>query len=190
MFAASGLEDPKIANMDKLANSMGLFLQKVNIIRDYREDLDDGRTFWPGEVWLQHASSLSDFTKRENKAQALNCLNALIADTLTLIPDCLEFMGMLKDASVFRFCAIPQVMAISTLALCFDNYKVMEKNVKIRKGLALKLMMESNDLEAVKNTFGRFCGDIAKKLRSDDPNAVDISLSLAKVDALLTQNPL
>eukprot|EP00158_Paraphelidium_tribonemae_P009613 Partr_v1_DN28909_c2_g4_i4_m25942 putative Farnesyl-diphosphate farnesyltransferase len=48
MFAASGLEDPKVAKMDKLANSMGLFLQKVNIIRDYREDLDDGRTFWPG----------------------------------------------------------------------------------------------------------------------------------------------
>ena len=27
------------------ANSMGLFLQKTNIIRDYREDMDDGRTW-------------------------------------------------------------------------------------------------------------------------------------------------
>ena len=30
---------------------MGLFLQKTNIIRDYLEDLEGGRTFWPDEVW-------------------------------------------------------------------------------------------------------------------------------------------
>lgn len=51
MFAVSGLEDPDIADCEDLANSMGLFLQKVNIIRDYLEDLNDGRTFWPEEVW-------------------------------------------------------------------------------------------------------------------------------------------
>jgi farnesyl-diphosphate farnesyltransferase len=33
--AASGLEDPKIAKDKSLANHMGLFLQKTNIIRDY-----------------------------------------------------------------------------------------------------------------------------------------------------------
>ena len=33
-----------------LANSMGLFLQKTNIIRDYLEDIVQGREFWPREV--------------------------------------------------------------------------------------------------------------------------------------------
>ncbi len=33
-----------------LANSMGLVLQKTNIIRDFLEDYVDGRTFWPKEV--------------------------------------------------------------------------------------------------------------------------------------------
>ena len=33
-----------------LANSMGLFLQKTNIIRDYLEDIVQGREFWPKEV--------------------------------------------------------------------------------------------------------------------------------------------
>ena len=33
-----------------LANSMGLFLQKTNIIRDYLEDYADGRAFWPQEM--------------------------------------------------------------------------------------------------------------------------------------------
>jgi farnesyl-diphosphate farnesyltransferase len=43
--------DPDIDREEDLANSMGLFLQKVNIIRDYREDLIDGRTFYPEEIW-------------------------------------------------------------------------------------------------------------------------------------------
>lgn len=35
----------------KKSDSMGLFLQKTNIIRDYHEDLEDGRSFWPKEIW-------------------------------------------------------------------------------------------------------------------------------------------
>lgn len=33
--ATSGLEAPSFAKADNLANQMGLFLQKTNIIRDY-----------------------------------------------------------------------------------------------------------------------------------------------------------
>ncbi len=33
-----------------LANSLGLLLQKTNIIRDYLEDIRKGREFWPKEV--------------------------------------------------------------------------------------------------------------------------------------------
>lgn len=37
---------------------MGLFLQKTNIIRDYLEDMQEGRVFWPQEVtlWCGNAS--------------------------------------------------------------------------------------------------------------------------------------
>ena len=40
------VEAPGIASQMELANSMGLFLQKTNIIRDYLEDYVDGRAFW------------------------------------------------------------------------------------------------------------------------------------------------
>ena len=33
-------------------------------------------------------------------------------------------MEQLRDRDIFRFCAIPQVMAIGTLALCYDNHAV------------------------------------------------------------------
>ncbi len=50
LFAVSGLEDPEIGENEALSNSMGLFLQKTNIIRDYLEDVLQDRDFWPKEV--------------------------------------------------------------------------------------------------------------------------------------------
>lgn len=50
LFAASGLERKEVGDDEVRANSMGLFLQKTNIIRDYLEDLEEGRTWWPKEV--------------------------------------------------------------------------------------------------------------------------------------------
>ena len=52
LFSASGLESEEVGLDHKLANSMGLFLQKTNIIRDYLEDVRDGRHFWPKEVHI------------------------------------------------------------------------------------------------------------------------------------------
>ena len=50
LFTASGLEGEEVGRDHQLANSMGLFLQKTNIIRDYLEDVLQGREFWPKEV--------------------------------------------------------------------------------------------------------------------------------------------
>lgn len=64
LFSASKLEDPEVGQDTELANSMGLFLQKTNIIRDYLEDTQEGRAFWPQEVrlWCEHVcfSCVSD----------------------------------------------------------------------------------------------------------------------------------
>ena len=37
------------------------------------------------------------------------CLNELVTDALECVPECVEYMKMLKTEEVFRFCAIPQV---------------------------------------------------------------------------------
>ena len=54
LLAASGLESEEVGQDHKLANSMGLFLQKSNIIRDYLEDMQQGRRLWPREVGAVH----------------------------------------------------------------------------------------------------------------------------------------
>ncbi len=60
------------------ANSMGLFLQKTNIIRDYLEDVQQGRTWWPREIWGKYTNDLSTFASDENKSAALACLNDMV----------------------------------------------------------------------------------------------------------------
>jgi farnesyl-diphosphate farnesyltransferase len=111
-FVNMQVEAPVIAQELDIANSMGLFLQKTNIIRDYLEDYVDGRAFWPAEIWRKHATKtlqLGELALPENRTAARSCLNELITDALELIPDCLAYMDMCKHPGVFKFCAIPQV---------------------------------------------------------------------------------
>lgn len=75
LFAASGLEDPIVAKDKGLSDSMGMFLQKTNIIRDYREDLDDGRQFWPKEIWGKYTDDFASLIKPENADTVRNDVN-------------------------------------------------------------------------------------------------------------------
>ena len=54
--------------------------------------------------------------------------------SLTHVTDCLIYLSVLRDQSVFNFCAIPQVMAIATLALVYRNPLVFSRNIKMRRG--------------------------------------------------------
>lgn len=64
----------------------------------------------------------------------------MVTDALECVPECLDYMALLKTKEVFRFCAITQVMAIATLADLYNNPLVFTGVVKIRKGLAVRLI--------------------------------------------------
>lgn len=164
-----------------LSDQMGLFLQKTNIIRDYLEDYVDGRAFWPQSIWKKHSKSgdlgyFADQTVEEVKTRSLNCVNELVTDALGLVPDCLNYLSKLQCFEVFRFCAIPQVMAIATLDKCYHNPDVFTGVVKIRKGLSCKLINETNDTKGVHSVFNIFAKSIMKKAQKaksagfDDPS--------------------
>ena len=145
LLAASGKEQPWLADQLELSNSMGLFLQKTNIIRDYREDVEQRRFFWPREIWGRAEYSVNGYgafkemkemCAPENETQALWVLSGLVVDILRHAPDCLDYLRLLKNQSAFNFCAIPQVMAIATLNVVFMNPQTLHRNVKIRKAEA------------------------------------------------------
>jgi len=151
LFAASEFEDKTLLDHLAAANSMGLFLQKTNITRDYHEDLLEGRLFWPSEIWQKYASDISEFNKRPNNPKSLCALNDMVVDALRHLPDCIRYLAQLKHPAVFRFCAIPQAMAIATLVKVYNNSEVFKHNVKIRKGLAAKIMVKVTDADSLWN---------------------------------------
>lgn len=65
----------------------------------------------------------------------------------------------------------PQVMAIATLAEVYNNPDVFRGVVKIRKGLACRMILESRDLEGAKSWFYKFALDIARRVPPSDPCA-------------------
>lgn len=170
LFAVSGYEDSSLKDQQAISNSMGLFLQKTNIIRDYHEDLVGGRSFWPKEIWGAYSDELTYFRDHAQSRKSLACLNHMVTDALRHVPDCITYLRKLNNKQVFRFCAIPQVMAIATLAKVYNNPDVFTSNVKIRKGLAAKLMVYTNDMASIQAAFRKFTFEILDKVDRSDPN--------------------
>ncbi|XP_074845144.1 squalene synthase-like isoform X2 [Carettochelys insculpta] len=171
LFSVLELEDPIVGQDIDLANSLGVFIEKTIIIRDYLEDQLAGREFWPREVWSRYAKKLSDLAKPENIDVAVQCMNELITNALHHIPDVLTYLSRLKNQSVFNFCAIPQVMAVATLAACYNNKQVFRGVVKIRKGQAVTLMMNATNIQAVKTIMYQYVEEIYRKIPSRDPSS-------------------
>jgi len=172
LFADSGLEDHSFFSADRiLSNSMGLLLQKTNIIRDYLEDVNDGREFWPKEIVEKYVKELKMFKEEEKKKLALECLNELITNALEHVNDNLEYMAKLKDPPIFNFCAIPQIMAIATLEACYNNYEVFKGVVKIRREVTEDILSNINGMESVYKWFKMFAIEIKDKVEDSDPHA-------------------
>ena len=182
LFVESGLANPALLQKPELQESMGLFLQKTNIIRDVREDFDDKRRFWPTEIWSKHVDKFEDLFKPEYKEAALNCSSDMVLNSLNHADQCLFYLAGLKEQSVFNFAAIPQSMAIATLDLVFRNPAIFKKNIKITKGDACRIMMQSTqNLRLVCDVFKMYTRKIHKENTPRDPNFLKISIACGKV---------
>ncbi|KAI4178715.1 MAG: hypothetical protein L6R41_008258 [Letrouitia leprolyta] len=186
LFVESGLANPALKDRPELQNSMGLFLQKTNIIRDVREDWDDRRRFWPREVWSKYVDNFEDLFKPENQESALNCTSEMVLISLNHADECLFYLAGLKEQSVFNFAAIPQSMAIATLALVFRNPLIFKKNIKITKGSACQIMLNSTqNLRKVCEVFRTYARQIHKKNTPKDPNFLKISIACGKIEQFI-----
>lgn len=171
IFAVSGREDPAFSQRTHLSNSMGLFLQKTNIIRDYLEDIEEGRTFWPHEIWSMYGNHLEDFKDPANRKFSLAVLNHMVTDALRHVPDCIEYMSYVQTEDVFNFVAIPQVMAIATLAECYNNGRIFEGIVKIRRSRTAQLVLQTKTMDALYKVFFDYARNMLHAVEPHDPNA-------------------
>jgi farnesyl-diphosphate farnesyltransferase len=149
---------------------MGLFLQKTNIIRDYLEDLIEGRSFWPKDIWSKYSpEGLDKLTSKPD--QALACLNHMVTDALQHGHDSLVYLEALNEPSIFAFCAVPQVMAIATMAEVYNEPLLFTGICKIRKSLAASIMLRCTSMQDVRQWFALFATQILDKVDVSDPNA-------------------
>jgi len=95
----------------------------------------------------------------------------MVTNALKHANDCLKYLSALRDPAIFRFCAIPQIMAIGTLERCYNNIEVFRGVVKIRRGLTAKIMERTNTMADVYGAFFDFSRSLASKVPKDDPNA-------------------
>jgi farnesyl-diphosphate farnesyltransferase len=132
------------------------------------------RMFWPKAIWGKYAAKLEDFKKPAEREPAVQCLNHMILDALRHLPFCIEYMRKLRNRMVFRFCAIPQIMAIGTLAVCFNNGKLFEGVVKMRRGQTAKVFDSCDNMGDLIAWFEKFLlvleAKINNELSKDDPN--------------------
>ena len=78
----------------------------------------------------------------------------MVTDALQHIPSCMRYLRYVEsNENILRFCAIPQVMAIATLVEIYNNGKVFEGVVKIPKGIAARVITESDSIENIENFF-------------------------------------
>ena len=185
--ADDGFANPALlSTQPALAESMGRFLQKTNIIRDVREDFDEQRRFWPQEIWARHVARFDDLFERRHRAAALACSSEMVLNALRHVEACLCYMAGIEEPRVFTFVAIPQVMAIATLELVFQNPRIFEAGVKISRGDAARLMVEaSRDLRSVYAVFKRYVRRIRRKNTPRDPNFVNIGIACSKIEQFI-----
>ena len=177
IFTLSGLEFNDLTKHENLSNSMGLFLQKTNIIRDIKEDYDEKRYWWPKDIVTKHFSSIDDIFANRGKAgeageageltttnKHTELLNEMIMNAFRHIPESIEYLSLVKNNSNFKFCAIPQVVAMQTLATLFNNPNVFKKTEKLNKTTLARIFMDISDMNSVLQFYIDAVEKIEKKI--------------------------
>ncbi|KAI0000729.1 farnesyl-diphosphate farnesyl transferase [Xylariaceae sp. FL0662B] len=186
IFVEGKYANPALLDRMDLTESMGQFLQKTNIIRDVHEDFEDKRRFWPKDVWSKYVDKWEDLFDPKYRTQAIHCSSEMVLNALKHADQCLFYMAGIKEQSVFNFVAIPQTMAIATLELVFQNPKIFYSHIKITKGDACHLMLESTqNLRVVCDVFRRYARRIAKKNDPRDPHFLEISVACGKIEQFI-----
>lgn len=133
-----------------LAVDFGLALQKVNVLRDLRADLLEGRCYWPSEILSRHGLSAATVLLPANVDRALSAMKDLVADHWAYLGKALRYLMLLPPAQ-FRlriFCAIPLFMAEATVRFCEGNPAVFlgPQPVKVPRALVRGVLMRALSL--------------------------------------------
>lgn len=156
LFHAYGhVSDAVKAQLTPLAVDFGLALQKVNILRDVREDLGEDRCYWPSELMSKHGLTEKTILKPENITAALAVMDDMVDEHWSYLETALRYLTLLPMSQLRLriFCAIPLFMAVATVRRCEGNPAVFlgPRPVKIPRRQARAIIVRSLSLGSCNN---------------------------------------
>ncbi len=134
-------------------NEAGLFLQKVNLIRDIKDDLESrDKNFWPlKDLGISEA----ELSNPENKERALSALSEMLDDLSSHVDALKKYYLALPDQlkGYKKFFAVNNALGLATIEKLRDNPDVFygDKPVKVSKLTFL------NIIRAPEKYFLRHC---------------------------------
>ncbi len=136
------MEDRKKELLKDNFNEAGLFLQKVNLIRDIKDDLENrAKHFWPLADLKITEEGLRD---QDNKAAAIRALNTMLKDAGKHTEALVKYYRALPDelSGYKKFFAVNNALGAATLEKLKDNKKVFygSRPVKVSKIEFLKIL--------------------------------------------------
>eukprot|EP01064_Diplonema_japonicum_P037922 TRINITY_DN902_c5_g1_i1.p1 TRINITY_DN902_c5_g1~~TRINITY_DN902_c5_g1_i1.p1 ORF type:complete len:424 (+),score=74.08 TRINITY_DN902_c5_g1_i1:58-1272(+) len=147
----SGVFGVQVGSLDKrAANSCGVFVTKCHSLRS-------------PELGVKRPSVVS-----VDNPNAVSCTNFMVCDAMSHLPDCLGYIHSLRsDPHVFRFVAVPFLLAVCTL------YKVWSSPTPYRgsslgRDLSLHVMNMRNPEDFITH-FGLAHASFTRGLHPSDP---------------------
>ncbi|MBV8205987.1 MAG: squalene/phytoene synthase family protein [Acidobacteria bacterium] len=151
----------------------GLALQKINILRDVRQDMHEGRCYWPEQLLLRHHTNREQLLIPGRSEPALAVIEELVQDVVPYCGRALRYIELLP-AGQFRlrsFCAIPLFMATATARACRGNPDVVlaDAPVKISRSEARHIVLRSRTMAWCNPYLRHWYGQDLKSLTNGAP---------------------
>ncbi len=138
------IDAERAARMRRHAESFGLGLQMVNIIKDQTDDLERGWCFIPRTLWEAQGLRPAEMVESNHRAQAHAAVAPVFERARALLDDALEYtLAIPASATGVRlFCLLPLWMAARTLVHAEGNDAMFQPGqpVKISRDEVMNLI--------------------------------------------------
>ncbi len=154
--------------MDKNAISFGKGLQLVNIIKDSRADIEDGRCFLPKELFDKYETSIEAFLQVRDHAKIKGIFKELIGNAETHLKNAISYINVIPGARwrIRLGCIWPVVLAYKTLwglERNLDQFIKGSSTFKIKKKEVKGVLLSSLWAGVSNRYFNRYLKKIEKE---------------------------
>lgn len=143
------------------AKKFGIFLQKINIIKDAYIDYKENRIFWPTNLFANE-DPFTYFSDEQYLEKIVEIQNIMVNNALNDMKDTIEYIMDIEKKSALgykQFCLISVLLGYETLKVLKDNNKILTGEVvKIQKKKTLDIVTKvksgfytNKKLEDIKN---------------------------------------